>query len=219
MGTSQDRGGRVSKPSHLMKKVIGHNACGSGKIQAADIPPNGYEIAGVCFSDMVRQTGCFPAEQEIIPMPDLCRWIGGRCVPTQDEKPCFAVHRIKECLKIPVMTHIDLLPVIQAGPLEMLVINLEPQGMDQVQPHFSGPAETGNISGVGRNFRLVKDNVQRGVIQYPMTDLCNIACHAQTLGGKYKNVRKNKGMLSLFRFLHSIGFYPATPRERFSFPP
>jgi hypothetical protein len=76
-----------------------------------------------------------------------------------------------------VVADINLLPVIQPCPLEMLVIHLEAQGMDQVQPYFSGSAQAGNVSRVGWYFRLVKHYMEVGIVDYSMLDFRNVTGH------------------------------------------
>jgi len=68
-------------------------------------------------------------------------------------------------------------PVVQSCPLEMLVIHPEAQGMDQVQTDFGGTAKAGNVSGVGGYFRLVKNYIEVGIVEYSILDLRDISGH------------------------------------------
>lgn len=51
-------------------------------------------------------------------------------------------------------------PIIQAGTLQMPVVEAETQPTNQMQPSPGGRTESGDITGVRRNLRLKKRNVQ-----------------------------------------------------------
>jgi hypothetical protein len=53
----------------------------------------------------------------------------------------------------------------------MSVIDPETQGMNQVQSYFSGPAQPGDVPGIGGYFGLVKDHMEVGIFENPVSDL------------------------------------------------
>ena len=63
--------------------------------------------------------------------------------------------------KIFVNMHLHQMPIIQPGPLQMLVINGKPQGLHQMQLYARSSAQAGNIAGIAGNFRLNQYNVHR----------------------------------------------------------
>jgi hypothetical protein len=53
-----------SKPLHLVKVMIGHNAHSGGKVEAANLSPYGHGKTGVGLSDIRGQTrGLLPEKQ------------------------------------------------------------------------------------------------------------------------------------------------------------
>ena len=48
-------------------------------------------------------------------------------------------------------------PVVEAGTLEVAVLQLEAQGLDEVQAGAGDGAEPGNVAGVRRDLRLEED--------------------------------------------------------------
>jgi len=73
-------------------------------------------------------------------MAYLSHRVNPGCVSAQNEKIPFTVHLVQKCLKALMVVHINLVPVIQARPLEMLIIHFKAKRVDQVQPHLSGTA-------------------------------------------------------------------------------
>lgn len=76
-----------------------------------------------------------------------------------------------------MVTDINLVPVVQTGPLEMSVIYCETQGMDQVQSYFSGSAQPGNIPCIGGDLRLIKDHMEVGIFKSSVPYPGNIIRH------------------------------------------
>lgn len=59
-----------------------------------------------------------------------------------------------------VHVHVNISPVVQAGTLERAVIEGKSEGSDEVQTRASRDAQSGNVAGVGWNFRRDQDDVQ-----------------------------------------------------------
>jgi hypothetical protein len=55
-----------------------------------------------------------------------------------------------------------MLPVIQSGTSYLFLVQTEPQRVNQVELAACAGAEAGNVAGVGRYFRLIKDDMERG---------------------------------------------------------
>ena len=86
-----------------------------------------------------------------------------------------------EGFKIRVVPDIDLVPVVQAGPLQMFVIDLETQRMNQVKPYFSGPAQPGDVPGIGRYFGLIKNYIEVGILECSVFHPGNITRHRKII--------------------------------------
>ncbi len=56
--------------------------------------------------------------------------------------------------------------VIQAGTAQALVVQFEPQGLDQVQLAATIGAEPDNVARIGWNFRLKQDDVKHARLRY-----------------------------------------------------
>jgi hypothetical protein len=54
-------------------------------------------------------------------------------------------------------------PIIQAGPLQVTVREAEPQRSYEMERRVGGRAGPGNVSGILRDLRLVKDDAEDGV--------------------------------------------------------
>jgi hypothetical protein len=52
---------------------------------------------------------------------------------------------------------VDVIPIVQAGALERLVVQAEPKRFHHMQGRLGGGAETSDVPSVGRNFRFDED--------------------------------------------------------------
>jgi hypothetical protein len=58
-----------------------------------------------------------------------------------------------------MLVHIQREPVIHAGPPQVAVRDLEPKGMDQVEPRSRERAHSAHVSGVLGDLGLEQDNM------------------------------------------------------------
>ncbi len=72
---------------------------------------------------------------------------------------------------------IDLMPVVQPSPLEVFIIHPETKGVNQMQHQFGRSAQAGNIPRIGRDFGLIEDHMEEGIIKGPMFDPGDRTCH------------------------------------------
>jgi len=89
---------------------------------------------------------------------------------TEDKQVPVSTHIFQECLETWMVPDIDLMPVVQPRPLEVLVVYPETEGMDQMQRQFGSPTQAGDIPCVGRYFGLIEDHMEVGIIKGPMFD-------------------------------------------------
>ena len=66
---------------------------------------------------------------------------------------------LQEILIVDVGGHIEVLPVVHAGPPEVLLSEAKAQGFDEVKSRARGHAGTADISRIGGNFQLQKYNI------------------------------------------------------------
>lgn len=85
------------------------------------------------------------------------------------------------------MLPVDGMPVVEPGPLEMAIIEMEAEPTDQMQPGPRGGTEPGDIPGVRRNLRLPECNMD-----HPLMDTKTIArfeIEAEVLTGMIEAAR------------------------------
>lgn len=80
----------------------------------------------------------------------------------REQEESALVLRGEKCVQVRPMADLYLRPVVQPGPFQMLVVKAEAKGMDKVQDGVCGAAEPGRRAGVGRYFRLDKNDVEGG---------------------------------------------------------
>ena len=66
----------------------------------------------------------------------------------------------KKVLQTVVIGNVQKMPVIQSGPADSLLRDVEPQGAHQVEPAAGGGAGAGDIPAVLGDLRFDQDNVQ-----------------------------------------------------------
>jgi hypothetical protein len=62
-----------------------------------------------------------------------------------------------------MVAHVDLGPVIETSSLKVPVVYAETERMNEMEDQFSRAAKTGDVSGIGRNFRSVEDHLKEGI--------------------------------------------------------
>ena len=61
-----------------------------------------------------------------------------------------------------VFSQIGKFPVVEAGPPQALVIDVEGEGVDQVELRAGIGAQANDVARVGRNFGLVEHDMKHG---------------------------------------------------------
>ncbi len=110
-------------------------------------------------ADCVRQAAGFRAEQQVIPRLVVHAVIGGRALGADGKNPRRAAFS-QEIAPIPVGPNFAVFAVIQASPTQAFVIQGEAQGLDEMQRATCVAAQAVGISGVRRDFRLKKNDVE-----------------------------------------------------------
>lgn len=187
MATEISFGAKVgaSEPPDLMQVMIGHDSDGRGEIQAANPSPDGYFVARVCVSENRWKTDGLLAKKQIRPIgnPCICVILGGMPAKNQQSPLITPFTAVQEIFKVGVVPDIHLRPVVQPGPFEVFVVHLKSEGVDQMQPYLSSPAQTGDVPCVVRDFRLVEGYVKCRVFDNPVFHLSDVASHWEYLTG------------------------------------
>ena len=76
------------------------------------------------------------------------------------EEPCGLSSLPAQILKRIPHADIHVLPVVETGALQLLVINAEAEGLDEVQPGPCRQAQSSHRARVVWNFGLVEDDVE-----------------------------------------------------------
>lgn len=121
-------------------------------------------------SNDIREPLGLLTEQEIVSSRDLCARVQLSGMPAEGDQPSGASRGFQEGLEARVMVDIHLGPVIQAGTPEMPVVHPETERVDQMQPQLRRSAQASNVSRIGRDLRLIEDDMQPGFIE-------GTACH------------------------------------------
>ena len=100
--------------------------------------------------------------------------------------PCAGGHKPPACavggkirLQRRPYAHIHMRPVIKPSPAQMPVVDGKAQRLDEVQPRARSRAQAGDVAGVRRNFRVIKNNVQH---EYALPRLLNDAASRRVTG-------------------------------------
>jgi hypothetical protein len=152
---------RVDLPQGLIK----NNTRSHGQIQAADmgVTHRDCQTAVTIQSENVfGQAFCLLAEDQFVTGTELDIRVRSCCFCGKKVKSLL-IRLLQEGLKVGPMVDLDKGPVIQPGPLEMLVVNLETERMDQVEHGIGCPAQSGNGPGVGRYLRFNKNDMKGGI--------------------------------------------------------
>ena len=169
----------TSEPPHLMQVMIGHDSDGRGEIQAANPPPDGYSVARVCVSENRWKTEGLLAKKQISTICNscICVILGG--VPAKNQQSLLITPflAVQEIFKVGVVPDIHLRPVVQPGSFEVFVVHLKSEGVDQMQPYLSSPAQASDVPCVVRDFRLVEGYVKCRVFDNPVFHLSDVASH------------------------------------------
>jgi len=131
-----------------MQKVVGDDSNRGSEIQTPHLAPYGHPVGRTRLQDLLRQSPCLLSEEQGVPFSWPGLRIGFPGMATEREKPGTGGHLLGKSAETPVMTDVNLTPVIKAGPLQMPVIHPEAKRVNKVEPELRRPAEPRDITGV-----------------------------------------------------------------------
>lgn len=136
--------------AQLSQCLIEDDGNGVGKVQAAHPLSHHRDTVGSILMGVEeflgKPTSLRTEDEEILFLKVSLRI--GNFRPLGKEKEPTAPLFLKKVLPGVVQADIDVLPVVKAGPLEMLVVDFESQGGHEVERRIGGGAETGDAAGV-----------------------------------------------------------------------
>ena len=144
----------------LPEGLVEDDGHGIGQVQGADVADHGDPHGALLIfqEDFLRDAGALFSEHDIAVRlvgdvgVDLGAFRGGHI----DLGPGVF---LQEILIVDVGGHIEVLPVVHAGPPEVLLSEAKAQGFDEVKSRARGHAGTADISRIGGNFWLQKYNI------------------------------------------------------------
>lgn len=146
----------------LPPRLINRHRHGIGQVQAAAAFAHRQAQAllrGQGVQHVSRQATAFRAEQERITgdeagVMERPRTLGGK--GEQARMP----EALQTTGEVGVTLQGGILVVVEAGPAQALVVHVEAQRFDQMQVAAAVGAQPDDVAGIGRYFRLKKDDVK-----------------------------------------------------------
>ena len=125
-----------------MEVVVHHDPNRRGKIQTPHPAPNRYLVAGILIANLCRKAEGFAPKKQVVPMIHICLCVLFLSVSAKGRQARRAIHgpALQKGFIVDVVSDIDLTPVIQPRPFEVLVIHPESKRVNQVQPDLRRPA-------------------------------------------------------------------------------
>ena len=146
----------------MAQPVVDDDAHRIGQVQAPDVRAKQRDLiepVGMAFQQVVRQPhGFFAKHQEhVVLVIDVVMRLGA--LARQEGKVGVAMqfHEGTEAL---VGADVQVLPVVQPGPFEPGIGDLEPKGLDEVQGRPRGQTQPANVPRIGGNLRLYKYDIE-----------------------------------------------------------
>ena len=109
---------------------------------------------------VLRQAASLGTEEERITR-QVVGPVVARPAARRQREPARGGDRVQEGLEVRMLMHLCELPVVQAGTAQTLVLEVETERVDQVQGAAGIGAQAYDVAGVGRDFRLVEDDVKQ----------------------------------------------------------
>src|SRR5690625_3547113 len=169
MSRKTDRSGRVSWGDlqssgkiELAPGLVHHHSGGVGQVQAATVRLhwNAQDVLrGQRAQQCCGQAATLRAEQQGI------SGLKARLMDVQSSPRADGVEGVgRLTLQIVVETAVNLktlpFPIIESGATQPLVVELETQRFYHMQVKPGIGAEANDVAGVGRNFRLIKNDIE-----------------------------------------------------------
>src|SRR5213594_2942526 len=103
---------------------------------------------------MLRESASFRTENKVVVLLVMRPSVGFGCLFGKIEQ-VFALAVAQKIMPRCVHSKIDELPVVQAGALQMPIVNTKAQGLDQVERREGGRAKPRDATSIRGNLRLV----------------------------------------------------------------
>ena len=148
---------------NLSERLKEGDGGGGGKIEAALIRPlrDADHAIGMGGQNLGGDAGGFAAEDEPVGFGEarLPERLGALTGEEPDWAGIFS-REIEERCGIIVNGQAQARPIIHGAAAEILVVEHEPQGPDQMKFSSAGDASAGDVAGVGRDLRLEEGDSQ-----------------------------------------------------------
>lgn len=141
--------------------LVHGNRHGVGKVQTAHLGPNWYsqQPLAMCFGNRFRQARGFAAEYKYIAGPIINVEVIARG-PFAEQVWFTAAEPCDERFPIIDDFPLQVLPIIEARPTEIIIIDAETERAHQPKLAAGGHAGAAHRTGIVRNLWMVQNNVQ-----------------------------------------------------------
>lgn len=126
---------------------------------------DGVAAIPVELQDIIRQALCFLSKNEKAARLEGGLDIAARHLGGEEEELQFALCGEKG-VEIGPVADGDVLPIVESGSLEMLVIQGKPQGMDEMEHRVGCSAESRYRTGIGGDLWLDENDIIRLVANH-----------------------------------------------------
>src|SRR5512133_2876978 len=148
----------------LPQRLVKANGCRLRQVQAAMVVAHHgdpHQMVVVGLQEVIGKPHRLLAEHEpVAPGPGHLSMPPGAL--GAEEPQAFRGGAGEEILPVLVVRGLELLPVVQAGPTQVIVAGVETQRMDQVEFRPVVHAEAADASGILRNLGLMQDDMEHG---------------------------------------------------------
>ncbi len=175
----------------LAQDLIHAHGDAVGQVQAAAGVPHGHPDAVILMGGQqrFRQPGVLPPEDEVGPVRVSDVGVAPGRLGGEVIERAFVLG--EEILQPVVIADVKVVPVIQPGVLELLVVDGKAHGAHQMQPTGRARAGAGHVAGVLRDAGFHKDDVQGRFLTHAAPSLRTRA--AGTGGAAAAQTRRRSG--------------------------
>ena len=147
----------------LAEGFVDHHGDGAGEVERADVLGLDGDAAdgiGVRGQQVVGQSLGLAAEDQRVAGAVFDVRVGPGTAGAVEEK-AGGSERVEAGLPRGMDLYLDGIPIVEAGAAELGVGDLKAQRLDQMEAGAGGGAQAGDVAGVGRDFGMDEDDVER----------------------------------------------------------
>ena len=147
----------------LAEGFVDNNGDGAGEVEGTDVVGEDGDAEygiGMGGEDVVGEPLGFAAEDEGVAGAIVDLGVGAGAAGAEKKK-AGGLEGIEAGLPRGMDLDVDGVPIVEAGPAELGVGDLESEGFDEMELRAGGGAEAGDVAGVGGDFGINEHDVER----------------------------------------------------------